>query len=383
MNRKLRMAMIGGGPDALIGPAHRDAATADGRIELVAGAFSSTRSKSHDFGKTLGLPPKRVYGIYRDLFRREVKLSKSERLDFVSIVTPSNMHYPIAMAALDSGFHVLSESPMTTTVDEAENLARKIKQTEKYFCLTEHVAGYPMVHEARSLIDDGKLGALRRVVVEYPQAWLATRLEAKGQKQAAWRTNPRNVGASGCMSDVASHAINLAAMITGLTLEAVCADLTTFENGRMLDDDGSVLLRYKEGARGVLWASQIAVGETAGMRLRVYGETGGLEWAEAAPYRLTVHALDGSSDTLESSPVPKPHALEPDPMPIRNPKDRVAPLTTLYRNFADTLAAFCDGTPVAPETYAFPTVEAGIRTAHFNAAVVENASETDKWTPVG
>ena len=382
MNRKLRMGMIGGGRDALIGSLHRAAANADGMIELVAAAFSSTRTKSKDSGKDLGLLSERVYGVYRDMFRREAKLSGDERIDFISIVTPSNMHYPIAMAALDAGFHVLCESPMTTTVDEAENLARKLEQTGKIFCLTEHHAGYPMVAKARELVQAGKIGKVRRIVAEYPQSWLASRIEAKGQKQAAWRTNPRNAGNSCCISDVGTHALHLASMITGLKVSEVCSDLTTFVNGRMLEDDGSVLLRYDEGARGVLWASQIAAGEDDGLNIRIYGETGSLAWHEAAYDTLILHPLEEEPETLtdpEDILADEPAEVS---FPPGYPKGHLAPLATIYRRFAQALIDILDGAPLNPEDLDFPGVEDGIQGARFTAAVVTNANAKEKWTPL-
>jgi predicted dehydrogenase len=383
MNRKLRMGMVGGGRDALIGPLHRAAAQADGSIELVAGAFSSTRPKSKDSGADLGLPPERVYGVYRDMLRAEAKRPADEQIDFISIVTPSNMHYPVAMAALDAGFHVLCETPMTTTVDEAENLARKLEQTGKLFCLTQHHAGYPLVAEARELVTSGKLGAVRRVVVEYPQGWLATRIEAKGQKQAAWRTNPRNSGGSCCMSDVGVHAEGLAATITGLTISEVCADLSTFVNGRMLEDDGTVLLRYEEGAKGVLWATQVAIGDTSGLRIRVYGEKGTLSWRRSDPNKLTVFSEDGQEETKVSPPSEVEDEAPEVLLPPGHPEVHVAPLAALYRSFAETLIqSIDDGKVPPPESLNFPGVREGIRSARFTAAAVASATSKEKWVEV-
>jgi predicted dehydrogenase len=382
MSRKLRMGMVGGGRDALIGPLHRAAANANGMIELVAGAFSSTRTKSKESGQALGLPPERVYGVYRDMFRREAKLAVDERIDFIAIVTPSNMHYPITMAAIDAGFHVLCESPMTTTVDEAENLSRKLEQTGRIFCLTEHHAGYPMIAKARELVDSGRIGAIRRVVVEYPQGWLASRIEAKGQKQAAWRTNPRNTGNSCCMSDVGTHALSLATMISGLTLSEVCSDLATFVNGRMLEDDGSVLLRYAEGARGVLWASQIAIGAADCLNIRLYGETGTLVWREAAADTIVIHSLDGEPETFTDSEDTIADGQDEVIFPAGYPKGHLAPLATLYQRFAQTLLDTLDGNPPAPEDRGFPGVEDGIQAARFTAAVVASANGKEKWVPL-
>ena len=383
MSRKLRMGMVGGGRDALVGSVHRAAADAHGMIELVAGAFSSTRTKSKESGQDLGLQPDRVYGVYRDMFRRETKLPGDERIDFIAIATPSNMHYPITMAALDAGFHVLCESPMTTTVDEAENLSRKLEQTGKLFCLTEHHAGYPMVAKAHDLVQAGRIGTIRRIVVKYPQGWLASRIEAKGQKQAAWRTNPRNTCNSCCISDVGTHAMHLAGMISGLTLTEVCADLTIFVNGRMLEDDGSVLLRYAEGARGVLWASQIAIGDTDGLNIRLYGETGSMLWRESASDTLVIHPQEGETETLTDPETFIPDGPDDEATPVGYPRGHLAPLATLYRRFAQAILDTLEGNQPTPEDRGFPGVEDGIQAARFTAAVVASANGKEKWVPLG
>jgi len=383
MNRKLRMGMIGGGSGALIAPAHRIAANADGLIELVSGAFSNTRTKSKESGVELGLEPQRAYGIYRDMFRRESRLPADQRIDFISIVTPSNMHYPVTMAALDAGFHVICETPMTTTVDEAENLARKLEQTNLLFCLTQHHTGYPMVAEARRMVQDGELGEIRKVVVEYPQGWLATRIEAKGQKQASWRTNPRNTGASCCMSDVAAIAYDLAVTITGLTAEEVCADISTFVNGRMLDDDGGVLIRYPNGARGLLWATQIGIGEIQALKIRVYGEKASLTWKQSDPYTLTTCPLDGTPEIKSGeAPTIAERATHSDDIPPGHPDTSVEPLVAIYRNFAQTLTKMIDGEKLAPQDITFQSISEGLRTARFTEAAITNANSDEKWTKV-
>jgi predicted dehydrogenase len=382
MSRKLRMGMIGGGRDSMIGPVHRAAAEAAGLIELVAGAFSSTRPKSRDSGKDLGLNPDRVYGVYRDMLRGESKIPEGERMDFISITTPSNMHYPVAMAAVDAGFHVICESPMTTNVDEAENLERKLQQTGKLLCLTEHHAGYPMVEEARSIVDAGTLGKIRRIVVEYPQGWLTERLEARGQKQAAWRTNPRNAGSSCCMSDVATHAQDLATRVTGLSPSEVTADLTTFVNGRMLDDDATVLLRYEDGARGMLWASQIALGESNGLSIRVYGDKGSLTWRRSTPDTLLLCDAEGKQEMRQSPTQEAADTIGLVELPAGHPPVSVAPLAEIYRRFAQALLKVIEGeTPDATDLN-FPNVQDGIRAARFNAAAIESTSSKDNWVTV-
>ncbi len=366
----------------MMGPVHRAAVKAVGNIELVAGAFSSTRPKSRDSGKDLGLSADRVYGIYRDMFRAEAKLPEGDRIDFVSIVTPTNMHYPVAMAAVDAGFHVISESPMASNIDEAENLERKLEQTGKLFCLTEHHAAYPMVEEARRLIDAGKIGAIRRVVVEYPQGWLSERLEARGQKQAAWRTNPRNCGASGCMSHVASHAFDFLTRITGLSVSEVSSDLTTFVNGRMLDDDGSVLLRFDNGSRGVLWASQVALCRACGLRINVYGEKGSIAWQQDVPGTLMLCDLKGTPELRQSEAPESYETPAYASLPYGHPPIFIDPLVTLYQRFAQAVGKTIDGETLSEGDLNFPRVQDGIKTAHFVAAVVSSASSNDKWVKV-
>jgi predicted dehydrogenase len=382
MDRKLRMGMVGGGRDSMMGPIHRAAAEAEGRIELTAGAFSSTRPKSQESGALLGLASDRVYGVYRDMFRREAKLPATERIDFVSIVTPSNMHYPVAMAALDAGFHVLSEAPMTTTVDEAENLGRKLEQTGQLFCLTQHHDGYPIVEKARAIVESGQLGALRRIVVEYPQGWLATRIEAKGHKQASWRTNPRNAGGSCCMSDVAVHAESLIASITGLSPTKICADITTFVNGRMLDDDGAVLLQYEEGARASLWASQIANGERAALSIRIYGAIAKLDWQLAAPHQITVSTENAAPKVIkEKHPKIKEPALDID-IPAGHPHISMVPLINIYSKFVDAINDTPEGNGDINTQPDYPNAQDGIRSAKFTAAIIASANSKEKWITI-
>jgi len=383
MDRKLRMGMIGGGDGALVAPAHRIAAAATGMIELAAGAFSNSRPKSKDDGIALGIDPQRAYGIYRDMFRREARLPADERLDFVSIVTPSNMHYPVTMAALDAGFHVLCEAPMATTLDEAENLARKLEQHDKLFCISQHHTGYPMVAEARRIIESGELGKLRKIVVEYPQAWLATRIEARGQKQAAWRTNPRNTGASCCINDVASIAYDLATTMTGLSAIEVCADLATFVNGRMLDDDGSVLLHYPDDIHGLIWASQTAIGEDKSLKIRIYGDQASLCWQLDSPDKLTICTIDGKLQT-KSAELPKvsEKPAQPKDIPAGHPDNAVEPLITIYKTFAESVAKIIDGKKIKQEEIALHGIEDGLQTMRFIDAVIANAESEEKWTPL-
>ena len=383
MKRKLRMGMVGGGRDAFIGAVHRMAAQMDGQIELVCGAFSSKRQKSIQSGRDLLLPPDRVYGSYREMMRKEAKRPESDRMDFVSIVTPNNMHYPVAMAALDAGFHVVCDKPMTVSMDEAKNLERKLKQTKRLFCLTHNYTGYPMVKEARDLVQSGKLGDIRRIVVEYPQGWLATRLETGGQKQAAWRTDPKRAGASCCMGDIGSHCANLAETITGSPITEVCADLHTFVKGRPLDDDGSVLLRFKNGAHGVLWASQIAIGEENSLNIRVYGQTGALEWHQQEPNTLIVHWSDKPTEIRRTAtPFVGGAATAAARLPAGHPEGYLEAFANIYRQFASALFRVIEGEAVVETDCDYPNVHDGIRGVAFIVATVRASKSKEKWVKV-
>ena len=288
MSRKIRYGMVGGGRGAFIGAVHRIAANIDGQIELVCGAFSSDPEKSRASGADLYLPPDRCYGSFQEMIAAEAKLPEGERMDFVSIVTPNHVHFPPAKMALEHGFHVLSDKPATFDLAEAKALQELVLKSRLLYGLTHNYTGYPLVKEARDLVQSGRLGKIRKVVVEYPQGWLATRIEASGQKQASWRTDPKRSGAAGCIGDIGTHAENLAEYVTGLRISELAADLTSFVKGRKLDDDGNVLLRFKGGAKGVLHSSQISVGEENNLNIRVYGEKGGLEWHQKEPNTLLV-----------------------------------------------------------------------------------------------
>ncbi len=378
MNRKIRMGMVGGGVGAFIGGAHRMAAQLDGQIELVCGAFSSDRDKSMEGGRALYLPDDRIYGSYQDMFAKESTLPACKRMDFVSIVTPNHMHYPVAMAALDAGFAVVCDKPMTLTLDEAKALAKKVEETGLIFCLTHNYTGYPMVKEARDLVNGGALGAVRRVVVEYPQGWMATSLESTGQKQADWRTDPARAGASFTMGDIGSHCANLAEYITGLEIEQVCADLTSFVPGRALDDDGSVLLRMSGGAKGVLWASDIAVGEENDLNIRVYAEKGATLWHQHDPNTLIVHWLDKPSEIRRTSTgFVGANAASNTRLPAGHVEGFLEAFGNIYKNFADTLTKRLEGDTSA--TGDFPTVDDGVRGMAFIESVVESSASNQKW----
>ena len=383
MDRKLRMGMVGGGRDAFIGPVHRIAAQMDNKIELVCGAFSSTPEKSRLSGQDLLLPPERVYGTYQEMLQKEAALPGGDRMDFVSIVTPNSTHYPVAMAALDAGFHVVCDKPMTMDMEQARSLASKVLEAGKLFCLTHNYTGYPMVKEARDLVAEGKLGPVRRIVVEYPQGWLATKLEDTGIKQAAWRTDPQLAGASSCMGDIGTHCENLVEYITGLRITEMCADLTTFVGGRRLDDDGSVLLRFGNGARGVLWASQVAVGAENGLNIRVYGEQGGLEWQQEEPNTLILDWLDKPREIRRTATGSVGQAASANVrLPAGHPEGYIEGFANVYRNFADSLTETLEGNAADDAKADYPDVHDGVRGMAFLDAVVRSSASEKKWVKV-
>ena len=383
MDRKLRMGMVGGGRDAFIGPVHRIAAHMDNKIELVCGAFSSSPEKSRLSGQDLLLPPDRVYGDYREMLHEEAALPDGDRMDFVSIVTPNNVHYPVAVAALDAGFPVVCDKPMTINLEEARDLERRVAESGKLFCLTHNYTGYPMVKEARDLVSEGELGAVRRVVVEYPQGWLATRVESQGVKQAIWRTDPNIAGASSCMGDIGTHCENLAEYITGFRITEMCADLTTFVGGRGLDDDGSVLLRFDGGARGVLWASQVAVGQENSLRIRIYGEKGGMEWRQEEPNTLVVHRLDRPTEIRRTATDFVGAAASANArLPAGHPEGYIEGFANIYNSFADALSQVLEGNEVDESKVDYPNVRDGVRGMAFLEAVVGSSNSDRKWVQV-
>lgn len=384
-HKLLRMGMVGGGKGAFIGEVHRMAARLDNRIELVCGAFSSSPGRSRESGAELGLDASRVYGGYEEMFKAEAALPEDRRMQFVSIVTPNNTHYPVAKMALEHGFHVMSDKPATFSLAEARALKKLVDQTGLQYGLTHNYTGYPLVKEARHLVRKGKLGEIRKVVVEYPQGWLATALEAGGQKQADWRTDPERAGISCCMGDIGTHAENLAEYITGLAVTELCADLTAFVPGRRLDDDGNVLLRFENGAKGVLHASQISTGEENGLNIRVYGTKGGLKWVQAEPNRLTLLWPDKPMQILTPG-ANHAHlskaARYNTRVPAGHPEAFLEAFANLYRNYADALQAKLDGRKPGKHDLDFPTIEDGIRGMIFIETVVKSSASRQKWIKV-
>ena len=380
------MGMVGGGPGAFIGDVHRRADCLDGDVELVAGAFSASPSKSRRKGRELGLSRARTYDSYLDMVERERALPEDQRIDFVSVVTPNHLHCPVATAFLEAGFHVVCDKPMTLDVPEARRLKQVVTRSRRVFALTHNYTGYPMVKLARDLVRQGDLGRLRKVVVQYPQGWLSTRLEQAGLKQAEWRTDPTRSGAAGCIGDIGTHAENLAEYITGLQIVELCADLTTFVRGRRLDDDGTVLLRLQRGVRGVLLASQIAVGEENGLAIRVYGEEKGLEWHQEHPNTLTLRSQDGPLEVWSRGhgyvEARSPAAARATRLPAGHPEAFLEAFANVYRNAADTIRARRARTRPDPLARDFPTVDDGLRGMVFIETVVKSARSTRKWLKV-
>jgi predicted dehydrogenase len=376
LDRKLNYGMVGGGPDAFIGAVHRMAAVLDGGAQLVAGAFSSKPEKSSQQGEALMLDPGRVYGSYQEMAEKESKLPQGERIDFVSIVTPNAVHFPVAKTFLEAGFNVVCDKPMTTTVEEAEELCRLVKKHNVVFGLTHNYTGYPMVKQARYLVSSGHLGNIRKVVVEYPQGWLATPLDAEGMKQAAWRTDPAVAGASSCMGDLGSHAENLARYITGLEMEELIADMTTFVPGRRLEDDGNVLIHYKGGARGVLFASQISIGEENNLKIWVYGEKASLEWHQENPNYLYVKYLDRPMETFSRANGYNADIAESyTRIPFGHPEGFIEGFANVYRAIENTVAARITGKKPAELDLDYPTVQDGAVGVFFINKTVESGKK--------
>ncbi|OQP67388.1 oxidoreductase [Niastella vici] len=384
MNRKLRMGMVGGGKDAFIGAVHRIAANMDGLIELSCGALSVNPETAIESGKMLFLPDDRIYTNYEDMIRAESKLPADKRMDFVTIVTPNFAHFAPAMMALDHGFHVVIEKPMTFTLDEAKQLSKKVQETGLQLCLTHTYSGYPMVKQARAMVQGGVFGKVRKVIVEYPQGWLSKLSEREGNAQAAWRTDPKKSGKAGAMGDIGTHAAHLTEYITGLKITQLCADLNIMVEGRHLDDDGNVLLKFDNGAAGVLIASQIAAGEENALKIRVYGETGGLEWAQHEPNSLIVKWLDQPTQILRAGAnytgVLSSFATHNCRTPGGHPEGYLEAFGNIYRNFALTLSAKIDGKEPSKEMLDFPRVDEGVRGMAFIDNVVKSSASKEKWT---
>ncbi|MBZ5855674.1 Gfo/Idh/MocA family protein [Flavihumibacter profundi] len=382
MRRKLRMGMVGGGRDAFIGAVHRIAAFMDGEIEMVCGALSSNIEKARQSGEDLHLSPERIYGSYEEMVTREKELPADQRMDFVSIVTPNHLHFGPAKMAMENGFHVVLDKPATFTLEEAKTLKKVIEDTGALFCLTHTYTGYPMVKEARQVIASGKLGNIRKIYVEYPQGWLTNFREGSNYKQAAWRTDPKRSGISGCMGDIGTHAFNMAEYVSGHSVIAMCADMNIVVPGRLLDDDGSVLLKFNNGVSGFLFATQVAAGEENNIKIRVYGDKAGLEWKQEDANSLLLKWLEEPTQILRAgNPYLSSYSRAGTRTPAGHPEGYLEAFANIYRNFAYTLGAKLEGKRPEPEWTDFPGIEEGIRGMAFIENVVRSAASEMKWQP--
>ena len=383
IKRKIRMGMVGGGHGAFIGGVHRIAAALDQQIELVCGAFSSDPDRSKSSGQDFFLPEARCYCDYATMMAEEAKLPEGERMDFVAIVTPNHLHFPAAKAALEAGFHVLSDKPATFNLAEAKALAEMVQNTGLLYGLTHNYTGYPMIKQAREMVHSGEFGKIRKLVVEYPQGWLARPIEQEDQKQAAWRTDPKRSGAAGCIGDIGTHAENLAEYITGLKIKELAADLTAFVDGRLLDDDGNILLRFEGGAKGILHASQISVGEENSLNIRLYGETGGLEWHQMEPNSLRVHRLDQPTQIYRAgNGYLGESATAHCRIPAGHPEGYLEAFANIYRNFAADISASLWDESKQENLHDYPTIEDGVRGMAFIEATVASSRNNAAWTPL-
>jgi predicted dehydrogenase len=378
LGRRLRLGMVGGGQGAFIGAVHRIAARLDNRYELVAGAFSSDPDRGRASAAELGVAPDRAYGSYAEMAAAEA--AREDGIDIVSIVTPNHVHHGPVKAFLEAGIHVICDKPLTTTLADALDLAATVQRTGLVFGLTHNYTGYPMVRQAREMVQAGELGPLRVVQVEYPQDWLSEKLEDTGQKQAAWRTDPKQAGPAGCVGDIGTHAYNLASFITGLELTELCAELTTFVPGRALDDNAHMLLRFAGGARGALWSSQVAPGNENGLNIRVYGEKGGLEWRQEHPNHLHYSPLGEPPRTITRGGAGAgPVAGRVTRVPPGHPEGYLEGFANIYSDIAEVVTARLEGRDPDPQACGFPTVEDGVRGVKFIEAAVESSAAGGIW----
>ncbi|MEN6561339.1 MAG: Gfo/Idh/MocA family oxidoreductase [Acidobacteriota bacterium] len=379
---KLRYGMIGGGPGAFIGDVHRKAIAMDGKAELVCGAFSRSYENTLETGGSLGLPNERLYRTFEEMLRAEA--GRADRPDFISIVTPNSSHYPAAKLALELGFAVVCEKPLATSSGDAEDLACLVRESGRLFCVAYAYSGYPIVKHLRDLIRSGEIGEIRFVNGEYPQEWLATRLEDTGQKQAAWRTDPALAGASNCVGDIGSHIEYMAAYMTGLEIESLCARLDRFGPNRPLDDNATIMLNYRGGAKGVYWCSQIAAGHDNALRLRIYGDKGAVEWFQETPNTARVSFLDRPTGTISRGRDPmSPRARSLSRLPSGHPEGYFESFANVYSTFIGALAKSLRGEPLAGDDLDFPNVDDGVRGLRFIEACVESSARGAVWIKMG
>ena len=381
--RKLRMGMVGGGRGAFIGAVHRMAAGIDGQIELVCGALHVDPDEAVLSGQDLYLKPERIYRTYNEMFDKESQLPEDERMDFVSIVTPNHVHFEPAKLALENGFHVVCEKPLSFSLDEALQLQRLVNDTGLVFALTHTYTGYPMIKQAREMFKSGVFGKIRKVVVEYPQGWLSTPLEKTGHQQATWRTDPLRSGKSGSVGDIGTHAENLAETITGLRITELSADVSTFVENRLLDDDANVLLRFNNGAKGVLHCSQICAGEENPINIRIYGEKGSIQWHQHDPNTMYVKWLERPMEVYRTGTSYMDEAAAAHTrVPAGHPEGYLEAFANIYRNFSKVVQARLAGVEPDPQFLDFPTVEEGVRGMKFIDAVIASGKNNAAWTKI-
>jgi len=375
---RLKYGMVGGGQGAFIGDVHRKAIAMDGKAVLVAGCFSQSYANTLELGEFLGLDKERLYGSYGEMIPAEAE--RKDRPDFLTIVTPNDTHYPIAKLALENGFHVVCDKPLTTTGRDAEALARLAARKDLMFCVAYAYSAFPMIKHMREMIARGELGRIRFVSAEYPQDWLATPLERTGQKQAAWRTDPARAGASNCVGDIGSHIEHMVAHLTGLEIESLCARLDRIGEGRVLDDNASIMINYKGGAKGLYWSSQIAVGHDNGFRVRIYGEKASLEWAEEDPNHARASIIDKPTEILSRGRDKMyPRAQSLSRLPSGHPEGYFECFANLYSTFLTALGKKLGGEPLTADDLDFPGLEDGVRGVRFIEKCVESSAKGAVW----
>ena len=381
MDRKLKMGMVGGCLSSFIGKVHRMAAALDNEIELVGGAFNADAALSKQAGEAYYLDNDRVYGSYQEMIEKEKLLPEGTRMDFITIVTPNFLHYQIAKMALENGFHVVCEKPMTLTSEEAKNLTELVESTGLVFALTHPYMAYPLVKQAKYFVEQGMLGKIRKVIVEYSQGWLATSIESTGNQQALWRTDPKKAGKSGSIGDIGVHAQNLAEYITGQNISEVCADLSSFVPGRKLDDDANILIHFDKGAKGILTSSQISVGEENNLSIKVFGEKGGIEWYQQEPNSLVLNLLGKPMQIIRAGDADNlcPKAIKNTRLPSGHPEGLIEAFSNIYRNFAEAVRAKKQGLKVHSNDFDLATVHDGLKGMLFIEAVIESSQSTEKW----
>lgn len=378
LGRRLRLGMVGGGQGAFIGAVHRIAARLDDRYELVAGALSSKPDVAAASAAELFIDNDRSYASFEDMAKQEA--AREDGIDVCAIVTPNHLHFPAAMAMLNAGIHVICDKPLCMTVDEAEKIAAKVKETGLLFALTHNYTAYPMVREARQMVADGKLGNIRLVQVEYPQGWMATKVEDTDNKQANWRADPAKAGMGGALGDIGTHAHNLANFVSGMTPSELCADVDAIVEGRKLDDNVQILMRYENGARGMLWASQVAIGHENGLRLRIYGDKGGLEWAQEHPNHMHFRPLDGRPELLTRGGAGiGAEGLHGVRVPPGHPEGYLEGFANLYTDFADQLVAHLTNGKADAAAMLVPGVKEGLEGMKFVEAVVRSGRDGAVW----